>query len=163
MAARDAMGSKLFRRGFSDQNLYIAFNSAPKVTPISVRLRFHAVQLQCSTTYYYCFRNYWKLLWIWHVTIGTISLCIGKSRCCLHNTPSKSDWLCSTQSRVLLADRLMGVQPWATCTMIIRGHVYVSNVKLSSLIKSILFCWWFWMLMKNKEKVSGTIFRLPKN
>lgn len=34
----DAMGVSIRRRGFSDSNLYVAYNTQPKVTEIKVRL-----------------------------------------------------------------------------------------------------------------------------
>lgn len=31
--------NKIIRRGFSDNNLYVAYNSRPKITPISVSIK----------------------------------------------------------------------------------------------------------------------------
>lgn len=42
MAKSDAMGANIFRRGFSDNFLYVAYTNSPKVTPVEVRaFRFY--------------------------------------------------------------------------------------------------------------------------
>ena len=48
---KDAMGASIFPRGFSDSNLYVAYNTQEKITPVKVRqllLNYHVFFMYLS-------------------------------------------------------------------------------------------------------------------
>ena len=68
---------------------------------------------------------------IGHVHIGVIFYCIGNSRRCLYNTQTKSDWLFTTQSKILQAD-------WLILGKILRGQLINSKRKQWTWTSSML-------------------------
>lgn len=49
---KDAMGASIQHRGFSDKNLYVAYNTQQKITPVEVRSGQIAGSMHCLCTQY---------------------------------------------------------------------------------------------------------------